>query len=65
MGIDDKLSNRTEDFGGKAKEVTGDLTGNDELKGEGKADQLSAAVKDGVEDLEDAATNIKNKLTGG
>ena len=64
MGIDDKISNKTEDLAGKAKEAVGDATGDDELKNEGKGDQLSAALKDGVESVKDAAENIKDKLTG-
>lgn len=64
MGIDDKISNKTEDLGGKAKEAAGSVTGDDDLKGEGKADQVSAAIKDGIEDIKDAAGNIKDKLTG-
>ena len=53
-----------EDAKGKAKEAAGDVTGDDQLKSEGKGDQLSAAVKDGVENVKDAASNIKDKLTG-
>ncbi|MDJ0394744.1 CsbD family protein [Rhodococcus sp. G-MC3] len=64
MGLDDKISNKTEDLGGKAKEATGSVTGNKDLKNEGKGDQVSASVKDGAEKVKDAASNIKDKLTG-
>ncbi|MHC3000778.1 CsbD family protein [Gordonia metallireducens] len=64
MGLNDKVSNKVEDLGGKAKEAAGDVTGDDQLKNEGKGDQLSAAVKDGAEKVKDAAENIKDKLTG-
>lgn len=64
MGLDDKISNKAEDLGGKAKETVGNVTGDDQLKGEGKGDQISAAVKDGLEDVKDAAGKIKDKLTG-
>ncbi|AZG48108.1 CsbD family protein [Gordonia insulae] len=64
MGIDDKISNKTEDLKGKAKEATGSATGDDELKNEGKGDQASSAVKDGVESVKDAAGKVKDKLTG-
>ncbi|MGA9869990.1 MAG: CsbD family protein [Rhodococcus sp. (in: high G+C Gram-positive bacteria)] len=64
MGLDDKIGNKSEDLGGKAKEATGSVTGNDDLKNEGKGDQVSAAVKDGAEKVKDAAGNIKDKLTG-
>ncbi|MCD2143988.1 CsbD family protein [Gordonia paraffinivorans] len=64
MGFSDKINNKTEDLTGKAKEAAGDVTGDDQLKNEGKGDQLSAAVKDGAEKVKDAASNIKDKLTG-
>jgi len=64
MGIDDKLSNKAEELGGKAKEATGHLTDDEDLKNEGKADQVSSAVKDGVEHVKDAAEKVKDKLTG-
>ncbi|MEP9393385.1 MULTISPECIES: CsbD family protein [Gordonia] len=64
MAIEDKVSNKVEDAKGKAKEVGGDVTGDEDLKNEGKADQVSAAVKDGIEDVKDAVGNIKDKLTG-
>ncbi|MFC8179295.1 MULTISPECIES: CsbD family protein [Nocardiaceae] len=64
MGLDDKIGNKAEDLGGKAKEATGAATGNEELRQEGKGDQLSSAVKDGAEKVKDAASNIKDKLTG-
>ena len=49
MGLDDKISNKAEDLGGKAKEAAGSATGDDQLKNEGKGDQISSAIKDGVE----------------
>ncbi|WP_232677295.1 CsbD family protein [Nocardioides sp. R-C-SC26] len=63
MGIGDKISNKTEDFGGKAKEAAGSATGNQELENEGKADQAKASLKDGVEKVKDAAKDIKDGLT--
>lgn len=64
MGLDDKVSNKAEDLQGKAKEATGDVTGDKELKDEGKGDQASSAVKEGVESVKDAAGKVKDKLTG-
>ena len=64
MGLDDKISNKTEDLSGKAKEAAGSATGDEDLKAEGKGDQVSSAVKDGAEKVKDAAGNIKDKLTG-
>ena len=47
----------TDDVKGKAKEAAGDLTGNDDLKNEGKADQAKGKVKDAVD-------KVADKLTG-
>lgn len=63
MGLDDKIGNKAEDLKGQAKETTGKATGNEQLEAEGKSDQASAAIKDGVEKVKDAAGNIKDKLT--
>ncbi len=56
----------TDDIKGRVKEAAGDLTDNDRLKREGKADQLAGKakelvdeVKDGVSDAVDA---VKDKL---
>lgn len=63
MGIDDKAENKFQDLGGKAKEAAGDITGNDDLKAEGKGDQFAASAKDAVENVKDfakeAGENIK------
>ena len=42
---------------GRVKEAAGDLTDNDDLKHEGKADQVGGKIKDAVD-------NVKDKLTG-
>lgn len=64
MGIEDKAENKLQDASGNAKETVGKAVGNDDLKNEGKADQVSAAFKDGAEKVKDAAHNIGDKLTG-
>jgi uncharacterized protein YjbJ (UPF0337 family) len=58
MGADDKIKNAAQDLLGKGKEAVGSVTNNDKLVAEGKADQVTAAAKDGVEDVKDA---VKNK----
>ncbi|MGA8258103.1 MAG: CsbD family protein [Nocardioides sp.] len=63
MGLDDKISNKTEDAKGKVKEGTGSAVGNESLEAEGKGDQASASVKDGVEKVKDAAKDIKDGIT--
>jgi uncharacterized protein YjbJ (UPF0337 family) len=50
---------RIDDLKGRAKEAAGDLTGNDDLEREGKADQAGASVKDKVNKVADA---VKDKV---
>ena len=51
---------------GRVKEAAGDLTDNDDLKKEGKADQAAGKAKQVVEDVKDKVTDgvdtIKDKL---
>ena len=63
MGLGDKISNKAEDLKGQGKEAAGTATGDDELRAEGKGDQASASIKDGVEKVKDAAKDIKDGLT--
>ena len=64
MGIGDKAQNKAQNLGGKAKEAAGKATGDEEMKNEGKGDQIESAVKDAGEKVKDAASTIKDKLTG-
>ncbi len=61
MGLDDKIGNKTEDLGGKAKEATGNITGDDSLKNEGKGDQAKAGLKGAVENVKDAVGDLADK----
>ncbi len=54
MGADDKISNKVDDLGGKAKEATGKVTGDDSTKNEGKFDQAKSSLKDAGEKVKDA-----------
>jgi uncharacterized protein YjbJ (UPF0337 family) len=58
VGLDDKMKNAAEDLGGKAKEKTGDATGDRDLQAEGKGDQASANVKQAGEKVKDAAKDV-------
>jgi uncharacterized protein YjbJ (UPF0337 family) len=53
MGLDDRLENKAQDIGGRAKEAVGSVTGNASLKAEGEADQKKASLKDKVESVKD------------
>jgi uncharacterized protein YjbJ (UPF0337 family) len=54
MGADDKLSNKTEDLAGKAKEKAGAVSGDRSLENEGRADQSKADLKQAGEKVKDA-----------
>ena len=54
MGIADKASNKAEELKGKVKEVIGDVTNDDSLKAEGKAEQSKSDVKQAGENVKDA-----------
>lgn len=54
MGLDDKIENAGEKFGGEAKETAGKATGDERLEAEGKGDQFKADVKQAGEKVKDA-----------
>ena len=60
MGIDDKAENKTEDLKGRAKEAAGSVTGNDDLKNEGRADQAESSIKQAGEKVKDAVSDVKD-----
>lgn len=49
---------------GRVKEAAGDLTGNDKLKNEGKADQAAGDAKKFVNDVADRAEELVEKVKG-
>ncbi|MGY6651330.1 CsbD family protein [Amycolatopsis sp. TRM77291] len=62
MSLGDKISNKAEEFGGKAKEAAGDATGNEELRAEGQADQAKTGLKGAVENVKDAVGDAADKI---
>ncbi len=61
------MDSSTDDLKGRAKEAIGDLTDNDDLRREGKADQAGAKVKDAAEKvkdkIDDVVETVKDKFT--
>ncbi|MGU3654015.1 CsbD family protein [Mycolicibacterium sp. A43C] len=59
------ITNKAEEFAGRAKEAAGDLVGNDDLKADGAADKATAQVKQGLDAVadkaEDAAQAVAEK----
>jgi len=62
------MTNAGEDAKGRVKEAAGALTGDEDLRREGKVDQASASVKDGVDHagkkVQEGVDAVKDKLTG-
>jgi len=54
MGTDDKIDNKVEEFGGKAKEGVGRATGDEELQAQGEGDQAKSNLKQAGEKVKDA-----------
>ncbi len=52
MANENQTEGKTKDIGGKIKEEIGGLTGNDEMKHEGQADQVEGKVQKGAGDAE-------------
>ncbi|MET3923435.1 CsbD family protein [Arthrobacter sp. UYEF20] len=54
MGLGDKFKHAAEKAAGKGKEKTGEATGDESLKAEGKTDQTKANLKQAAEKVKDA-----------
>ena len=54
MGTDDKIDNKMEELGGKAKEGVGRATGDEELQAQGEGDQAKGNLKQAGENIKDA-----------
>jgi uncharacterized protein YjbJ (UPF0337 family) len=56
-GIDDKM----DEAKGRMKEAAGDMTDDDQMKREGKADRMGATVKEKAGDAVDKVKDVINK----
>lgn len=54
MSTEDKVKNKVEDLGGRAKEAIGKATGDEETRDEGRADRAKSSLKDAGEKVKDA-----------
>ncbi|MFD2674150.1 CsbD family protein [Gulosibacter bifidus] len=61
MGLMDDMKHNAEEFFGKGKEKAGEASGNDDLKREGQLDQVSADVKQGVDNIRDGINDALQK----
>jgi uncharacterized protein YjbJ (UPF0337 family) len=55
MSATDKMKNKIDDAGGRAKEAVGRASGDRSTKNEGRKDQAKAHLKDAGEKVKDAA----------
>jgi len=53
----DEIRNK-DDAKGRVKDAAGSLTGDDDLKREGKVDKATGAAKDGVDKMADKAKGV-------
>jgi uncharacterized protein YjbJ (UPF0337 family) len=58
--MDDEIRNK-DDAKGRVKEAAGDLTGDDDLKREGKTDQASGKAKEGIDKLAEKAKEMLHR----
>jgi uncharacterized protein YjbJ (UPF0337 family) len=58
--MSDEIRNK-DDAKGRVKEAAGSLTGDDDLKREGKVDQGTGKVKEGVEKVSDKVKDALNR----
>jgi uncharacterized protein YjbJ (UPF0337 family) len=65
IGEEEKLMDpKIEDAAGRVKEAAGALTGNEDLKAEGAADQASAHAKEALNDAADKAKGLVEGAAG-
>lgn len=64
MGVDDKMKHAAENAKGKAKEATGKVTGNDDLRDEGRADQAEAHAEHAADKAKDTVSNAGRQAEG-
>ncbi len=63
MSFTDKVRNKAEELGGKAKQGIGEATGNDRLTAEGEAQETSAHAKQAGEHVKDAGKNVRDAFS--
>ncbi len=58
------MAGKVDQMKGKAKEVVGHLTGNKDLKSEGKADRQAGEAKERVSKVEEKVDEVIDKAKG-
>jgi uncharacterized protein YjbJ (UPF0337 family) len=65
MPDQDRIDGAAKNMGGKAKELAGKVTGDEKLKAEGKADQVSGKVQNAVGGIKDSLRDDKRRVPSG
>jgi uncharacterized protein YjbJ (UPF0337 family) len=60
MPDQDRIDGAAKNMGGKIKEAAGDVTGDEKLKAEGKADQVEGKVQNAVGGMKDTLRDNRN-----
>jgi uncharacterized protein YjbJ (UPF0337 family) len=58
------MTGKTDQMKGKAKEAVGELTGNKDLKSEGKADRQAGEAKEKFDKVEEKVEELIDKAKG-
>lgn len=64
-GATDKVEGKILEVGGHVKEAAGNLTGNEKLEAEGKADQVKGIGKQWVGEVKEKAASAVDHVVGG
>lgn len=64
MSLGDKIKHAAEEAAGKAKEVAGRVTGNEELEAKGQAEQVAADAKQAGDKVKDAGHDVADRIKG-
>jgi uncharacterized protein YjbJ (UPF0337 family) len=59
----DRVKGAAREISGKVKEAAGDLTGNEEMEAEGKADQLEGKGQKIIGKVKDKAGEIRRRVS--
>ena len=62
MGLEDKVQHQATDAKGKAKEGAGAVTGDEDMKAEGRGDQAQASAEEAGRHFKEAAKDAKDTL---
>lgn len=62
MATNDDLPRNLDEAKGRAKEAAGSLTDDEELKREGRLDQLAGAAKDAADQVKDKVTDAVDEV---